>query len=177
MFRSARAFSLLLILLCTAGAADFPTTKIAGIDGAIIPAEVVQTWRDSQRIFGAKAQTFWTPTIKDVELIEARLKAGLEKGAKDPVSVSEQVLTSPDRQWLSEQIGHILSHYGDYRRQYVGVVIGGKRYVHINSFFAFFGRDYTQKYFEAFDGGFGIWRIMYSLEDDRFLSLSVNGSA
>src|SRR5437588_1380031 len=129
------ALSILVATVCTVLAADFPTTKNGDIEGAIIPAETLRKWRDIQRdhdiqnMLGVKAEEFWTPSVQDVELIEARLRAALEKGAKDPITMNPAVQTLRDQKSFSEEIGRILSHYGEYRRQDLGLIIEGKRHV------------------------------------------------
>jgi len=158
--------------LVAALARDFAAVKNAGIEGAIIPLETVQEWHDSirrgrgaphgiQNMLGVEAESFWTPQAKDVELTESRLRTALEKEAKD-----------------SPQVQQILKHYNEYRRQYIGLVIHGRRHIYLNSFSS---RDSLPNYAKQFvmvsDGGFWFWHILYSVEDGTFLNLSINGEA
>ncbi|MES2594088.1 MAG: hypothetical protein V4662_02075 [Verrucomicrobiota bacterium] len=146
-----------IITLVAASAGDFTIIKNAGIEGAIVPAEVAQ----QERLFGAETENFWTPQAKDIELAESKLRAALEKGAKE-----------------FPQAQQILKHYNEYRRQYVGLVIKGRRHIFLNSFpsrdtFS----DYTKEWVIVYDGGFWFWTILYSVEDSEFSELQINGEA
>jgi hypothetical protein len=177
------ALSVFVATVCTASGDDFPTTKTGDIEGAIIPAETLRKWRDIQRdrdiqnMLGVKAEEFWTPSVQDVEFIEARLKGALEKGAKDPITLNPGVQTLRDQKSFSEEIGRILSHYGEYRRQYLGLIIEGKRRVLINSFGPHAAEGYTKNYVMVFDGGFWFWHALYSMDEQRILWLGINGEA
>jgi hypothetical protein len=176
------------IFFSRADAKDFQTTKSCGTEGAIIPAETVKEWADSVRrgrsaphgiqdMLGVDAESFWTPSPQDVELVETRLKAALEKAAKEPATFNEYARTADAHKYLSEQTGQILRHYSEYRRQYLGLIINGKRHIYINSFLSDAGVDYTHQLIVVFDGGFGFWRILYSVEDSHFHGLTINGEA
>jgi hypothetical protein len=154
---------------------DFPVVKHAGIEGAIIPSRTVQGW---QNALGVDAEGFWTPSPQEVELVETRLKEALQKAVKDPAQLNEYAKTSDSQKYLSQQIAQILSHYGEYRRQYIGLVIHGKRHIYVNSFSSRdSASDYTKQFVMVLDGGFWFWQILYSMDDGTFLNLSINGEA
>ena len=66
----------------------------------------IQRDHDIQNMLGVKAEEFWTPSVQDVELIEARLRAALEKGAKDPITMNPAVQTLRPR----DGVGHAICH-------------------------------------------------------------------
>lgn len=154
---------------------DFPVVKHAGIQGAIIPSRTVQGW---QNVLGVDAEGFWTPSPQEVEVVETRLKEALQKAVKDPEQFNKYAQTSDSQKYLSEQIARILSHYEEYRRQYIGLVIHGKRHIYLNSFSSReSASDYTKHFVMVFDGGFWFWHILYSMDDGTFFNLSINGEA
>ncbi|MEP7015057.1 MAG: hypothetical protein ABI925_06435 [Verrucomicrobiota bacterium] len=177
---------LLMIGLRGIQAADFPTTKSVGIEGVIIPADIAREWGDSiglgrgaghgiQDILGVHAQSYWTPSPPEVERVETRLREVLENAAKDPATLEfAPATTSP--KYVSAQIAQILSHYGEYRRQYIGLVIDGKRHIYINSFRSSDATDYKKQFIFVPDGGFWFWHIVYSKEDNRFHHLAISAA-
>lgn len=184
----AAAFLLLFIAVSAGDAGDFPTTKSHDIEGAIIPAETVREWSESirrgrgaphgiQNIFGVEAESSWTPSAQDVELVETRLKEVLQDALQNPAKLNKYAKTTASRKYLSQQITQILSHYGKYRRQYIGLIIDGNRHVYINSFRSDEGIDFTKQFIAVSDGGFWYWQILYSLDDSRFHQLAINGEA
>ncbi len=161
---------------------EFVATTAGGISGAIVPAEILRRWRDMQRdhdirnMLGIAAEEFWTPSAEDVQLIEKRLTPLLELGEKDPSILNERPSRARDK-LLSEQIREIRVHYGDYRRQYLGFVIRGERYIYINSFCGGHDDDYTHRYIMVFDGGRCAWQALYSISKERLVLFAVNGEA
>lgn len=182
------ALSLSVISFHGAWADGFIPIKKFEIEGAIIPSETVQAWHHSirqgrgaphgiQNMLGVEAQDFWTPQAKDVELAESRLRSALEKAVKEPASLDRYATTPVARKYVSQQLERILKHYDEYRRQYIGLVINGKRHIHINSFSSRVKLPYAKEFVKVSDGGFWFWHVLYSIDDGAFLSLSINGEA
>lgn len=184
-------FVLLLLsfaALCDALAGDFTIVKNSKITGAIIPAEIAQEWhktirgkRDAshgiQDMIGVEAQSFWTPLAKDIELAENRLRGALEKAVKEPMTLDAYAKTPLAQKVVFQHVENILKHYDEYRRQYIGLVIHGKRHIYLNSFSARDNENYTKQFVIVMDGGFWFWHILYSIDEGKFLSLEINGEA
>jgi hypothetical protein len=134
----------------------FATVTHAGIQGAIVPSRVFKSWQ-RQKMLGGEVEGLWTPQQKDTELAEDRLRPDLERLATD-----------------SPEVQQILEHYNEYRRQYVGLVIHGRRHIYLNSFPRDTVSDYTKQFIMVMDGAFGFWQILYSVDDGTFLNLSIN---
>lgn len=88
-----------------------PFATVQGDDflGAIIPAERI---RDQTYFFG-EWDGFWTPSAAEVDSLEGGLPAALTS-----------VDCSP----------YVRDNLKEYRRQYVGVIVGGQRRILVNAF-------------------------------------------
>ncbi|MDR3401252.1 MAG: hypothetical protein P4L99_02045 [Chthoniobacter sp.] len=165
-----------LLLLCGVVAScsgEVRSVKTNGIEGVIVGEQTAQGW-------GAKvtgAQGFWTPSPQDVAAAENQLRAALEKGVKDPATIMPGPFSELSRKFSKEEIASVLEHYKEYRRQYIGVVIRGKRYVFLNSFSAHESMHEKERFVLVMDGGYWFWHVLYSVEDGSFSALMVNGSA
>jgi hypothetical protein len=134
---------------------------------------------------------YWQPTTATLEALEARLRPALEVGRSRPESLASMPRDAEARAeavWgLKAAIGEILAHFGEFRRQYIGIVVrGGARRVLVNCF-----REVAPGATEEFpawqnrwadadrvdDGGADYWRIEYDVSSGRFLGLDVNPSA
>lgn len=156
-------------------AADVYPVKTKGVEGVIVEARTAEKWA----ITDVKAQSYWTPTPQEIEKAESGLRAALEQGTKNPAAIMPGPFTNEFYRARSvEGIGRVLGRSGEYRRQYIGVVVAGKRYLLLNSFPA---RETSlherERYVHVMDGGDGFWRILYSVEDGKFSLFSVHGSA
>jgi len=149
---------------------EVQTVKTNGIEGVIVSKQTAQNWR--AWVMGA--QEFWTPTSQDIAAAESHLRAALEKGAKDPATIMPGPFSELSGKFSKQEIEDVLAHYKEYRRQYLGVIIHGKRYVFLNSF-AHESMHEKERFVMVNDGGY--WHVLYSVDEGTFSGLQVNGSA
>jgi hypothetical protein len=109
----------------------------------------------------------WTVTPKDVELLEQdllRLNGMKARGCCI--------------------MGWRLENVDSYLRQYVGIVVEGRRYIYINAFpvdtFDDWPAqaeklDWKREPFHACDGGGAFWGVLYDPATRRFSQLAFNG--
>jgi len=143
--------------------------------GIIVGAVTAQSWHFSRE----HSEGFWTPTPEDVATVESRLRGALEKGVKDPATIMPGPFTPISRQQSAAEIGRVLELCGKSRRQYFGLLIGGKRFIYLNCFPAVDSFEKREKRAPIYveDGGAAFWRVLYSVEGGVFSKLSVNGEA
>jgi hypothetical protein len=87
-----------------------------------------------------------------------------------------------EAEWgVRSAIDEILATYGNYGRQYLGIVLrSGDRRVLVNCFPRGEAPDWKQRWFrhdDIDDGGPSLWRIQYDVGSGRFLGFDVNPSA
>ena len=136
------------------------------LDAAQAEGTVSQCSRDSPAIEGS-----WTPSAADVAHLEADLPAieGQER----------QSVGRPDPRPMV-RVGDVDLFY----RQYVGVVVGGRRLIYVNSFplsqFEHWPEgtplpDWRHEPLLVCDGGEGFWGVLYDPEARTFSGLAFNG--
>ena len=165
-----------MLAFCGIGAAfgaDISSIDTDGIKGVIVSDRGAKGWGVGYRW----AEGFWTPTSRDIGAAESHLRAALENGKKDPATIMSGPFSEFSRKHSSEEIAGILEHYKEYKRQYFGVIVRGKRYVYLNSFPARESMHERERFVSVMDGGYWFWRVLFSVEDGTFSQLSVNGSA
>lgn len=100
----------------------------------------------------------WQPTKEDILALE-----------KDLPRISDLHA----RGWKPAQR---IDHPDQYFRQYVGVVVAGKRKIFINAFCnALSSLDWHSHLLLTADGGSCFWHVTYDLATRRFASLEING--
>ena len=74
-------------------------------------------------------------------------------------------------------LGATVSDVHAYYRQYVGIIVNGRKLIYINAIRrgAEHDFDWRAKPLIACDGGFAFWGALYDPEDSRFLDLAFNG--
>lgn len=150
----AATVGLLFALLLIQGSA------LAGID-----SDIPQT----NRVILAEGK--WMPSEQDTQKGLAAVQAFLEK----PVSTNPYELG---------EIGKILAHSKDYRVQFTGVLVDGKKVIRCN-FFPREGKidheedfkNWKQHEVEVFDGGFWFWHIYYDPSTGKCINFRPNGYA
>ena len=170
------SFPFLVLILCGANVVsggEINAVKTGGIEGVIVGEKTARGWA----VRDVRAQGYWTPPSQDIASAESHLRAALEKGVQDPATIMPGPFSEFSRKHSSVEIASVLEHSKEYRRQYLGVILHGRRYVLLNSFPARESLHETQHYVSVQDGGYGFWRVLYSAEDGTFSQLSVNGSA
>lgn len=142
------------------------TTRLCAADVAFTvlpPTEVVHLERLCSREGPGRVTAGWQPTSEEIVQAEARLpKFVLANGRpKEPLS--------------------------EYRRQYLGVVIGGRRLIYVNVFREWLIErpeptgvapyDWRTRFVRVCDGGDDFWGALYDPQTRRFLSPRFNGTA
>jgi hypothetical protein len=126
--------------------------------GAIIPADRV----DDQNYFFGDWDGFWTPSANDVGSLEEGLASALTDAGCDP---------------------YIHEHLASYRRQYVGVIVDGRRRILVNAFRFWEDEEpeshyyWLHQYVFVNDGGHYYWRIQFDMHTKRYLEFDQNGYA
>ena len=123
-----------------------------GVDGVIFPADM----KAFQTQF-PKGVRYWTPSESDVLVAEHELIPFLGRSH-------------------DARIREILSKIKTYKRQYVGVVIAGHKYVYFN-LFCVAPNYWTRAEVVVLDGGTCFFNVRFSSETKAFSELRLNGVA
>jgi hypothetical protein len=103
------------------------------------------------------AKEIWTPTREEVLKAEEKVEDHLKN---NPLSYAADL-------WRQ---------LPDYKRQYVGIIVGGHKRIFCN-FFCWTERPLTEKPVFVLDGGECFFRIEYDLEDKKCYNFNANGYA
>jgi hypothetical protein len=143
-------------------ASEFVHVRILGVDGVIVP-------KASSVKSGLPVSDFWTPEKVDLEEIERSLPAFLRREV--------------DLHSTSRDYSDLLAKAPHSRRQYIGMVIDGKRVVWVNCIpekssvggdeFA----DWDSKIIQVKDGGSDFWGVIFDMDTHSFDKLIVNGTS
>jgi hypothetical protein len=133
--------------------------EVDGLDaeGVIVPEDQVDA-----SVFFARFGSRWTPSSDDVR----RLESGL----------ADALIAAGARTEIHERLG-------EYRRQYLGVIVEGRRRILVNAFrgTAADGRDrhpdWRHRFVFVLDGGHDYWRILFDVESGDFVGFEQNGYA
>jgi hypothetical protein len=148
---------ILILSLITLLAAQ--TLAIAGVD-----TEISQT----NRVILTVGK--WTPSEKESQKALTAVQAYLEKP------------TASTNTWVPGEIKKILAHAKDYRVQFSGVLLDGKKWIRCNFFPAQetaedpFGYRKQQEV-NVLDGGFWFWHIYYDPSTGKCTKFMPNGYA
>jgi hypothetical protein len=104
---------------------------------------------------------YWTPSEEAVLAIEGELVAFLQENS--------------DR-FYSQGIP-VWERLDDYNRQYLGIILDGKRLVYANCFCDSTGRDWKKDFVMVLDGGDCFFQFKYDVDSGEFFDLQVNGNA
>lgn len=131
--------------------------KVGKVEGAIVPAERAAEF--VKALTGTDRKEYWTPAKEDVARLEEKLEFHLRK-------VSDK--RSPA----------LWSKLRDYKRQYAGIVEGGRRKIYAN-FFCDNAKitDWKTRPVAVEDGGDCFFQIKYDIEAGTFSDLYINGEA
>jgi hypothetical protein len=111
----------------------------------------------------AAASGTWAPSQSDVDGLEINLSQIEELSRK----------YSPYRR---------VEHPENYFRQYMGLLVGGRRMIYVNAFCGMINNGQPPKGWgehleEIMDGGNCVWQSLYDISTKKFIALSVNGRA
>ncbi len=117
-------------------------------------------------LFDRASTEFWEPSINDVSRAEKCIRQHLVSVQQDP------------NDYQKEHAAFILENLGEYRRQYVGIVVDGEKRIWCNAFFfddSF--PDWERDPVYVLDGGNQFWQIEYDLLKDKCVNFYVHGEA
>ena len=136
---------------------SYQKIKIGKTEGAIVPDERAAEF--VKALSGSDRKEYWTPTKEDVAKLEEKIEFHLRK-------VSDR--RSPA----------LWSKLRDYKRQYAGIVEGGRRKIYAN-FFCNSAKitDWKIRPVAVEDGGDCFFQIKYDIEAGTFSDLYINGEA
>jgi hypothetical protein len=144
-----------------------PATKlpIEESQSSVLPESTAQSLaQQCSRSGPPRFDKTWRPGLADVEAMESRL---------DQISLLRAIA------------GKRIENPSQYRRQYVGIVVGGRKLIYINAFcskpqdFVVEKRwsDWRKDPVEVCDGGDCFWGAVYDVLSSKFSDLQVNGVA
>jgi hypothetical protein len=148
-------FSLIVTARCTPQATGNTLLRFGKTEGVIFSKEAAIEWAD---LLGDEYDDFWVPSTEDVQTLEAAL----------PEYLRLQVDRFHHRPTSAKQLDQ-------YRRQYIGLLKGGKRIILANFFCNDGGTQWKEDYVFVMDGGDCYFRVRYDLDGRQFLNLEVNG--
>ena len=162
----------LLVSACTSGASALPS------DAAILPDnQAALILRQCSRDSPAPGEASWQPEAADIAALEAALPAALD--ASRVREIEETLRARPeagtaypgDPDWAAAPRG--------WRRQYVGIVRGGRRFIYGN-FYPHRSEDDVPDWRTApvmiCDGGPVFFGVEYDIGSRRFTHLAFNGA-
>jgi hypothetical protein len=155
-----------------------------GARGVIFAPSCAAEFGSAWQRFGDPVIGYWQPPATVIDALEASLRPALESGRSKPESVARMSRDARDRAeeaWgIFGAIEEILAHFGEYRRQYAGIVVrGGARRVLVSCFREDVPREFPHwdtQWVEVDDGGASFWRIQYDVDSGRFLGFEMNPS-
>jgi hypothetical protein len=136
---------------------SYQRIKIGKAEGAIVPQERAAEF--VKALSGTDRKEYWTPAKEDVAKLEEKIEFHLRK-------VSDK--RSPA----------LWSKLHDYKRQYAGIVEGGRKKIYAN-FFCNSAKitDWKARPVAVEDGGDCFFQIKYDIEAGTFSDLYINGEA
>jgi hypothetical protein len=125
------------------------------IPGFIFSAQQTSTYNPFRK------DTCWTPSLDQIKELEYILPSWL---------ASSDHKDSPK----------ILANLNNYKRQYMGFIKNGNKYIYVNAFcdvFAKENKNWQTEYVLVWDGGSCFFQIVYDLINRVFIEFYVNGEA
>jgi|GEM_PF-5963092 len=117
-------------------------------------------------LFDKASTEFWEPSVNDISRAEKCIRELLVSVQQDPNA------------YQKEHAAYILENLGEYRRQYVGIVVDGEKRIWTNSFFSEDSfPDWERDPVYVLDGGNHFWQIEYVLPRDECIKFHVHGEA
>jgi hypothetical protein len=164
---------MIMPLAMQGGAASQDTPRLVET-GVIFSAQQIERSAEINRLFDG-VRPLWTPAPEDIARLESKLKPFLE-------DVSNGKLTEVADYWwrVPSQAKEILARVESYKRQYVGLTHGGKRWIYVNSFCEeLWKRDdsWRDRFVMVLDGGSCFFTVLYDPSTQQFERLMINGHA
>ena len=151
-----------VLLVCAVAAAGFafsqpPEMRLPGAGLFILPASAGQSLlRQCSRGTPANVSQFWNPSPEQIQKLESLLPQYLRQGTDRNASIPGNV---------------------EYHRQYIGIVVDGKRLIYGNFYPASISDIFDEKSTPVIvcDGGASFWGVVFEPESSMFIDLQVNG--
>ena len=119
-------------------------------------------------LFNEPSTDFWEPSTDDVSEAEKCIKEYLVSAQDGPASGSYQ----------KEDVAFILENLGEYRRQYVGILVDGEKRIWCNAFYSDTSYlDWERDPVDVDGGGRNYWQIEYVLPSDECINFNVHGES
>ncbi len=132
---------------------EFIDVKSKTVKGVIVPKEYFL--KDDP-----DGNNYWTIRNFDFDNLEDRLEKYLRNEADLQYFFAEDL---PDK-------------FREYRRQYVGTIVDGRKKIYIN-FFCTQEDDWKQRLIHVWDGWYCFFSVEYDIKTKKFSELWVNGEA
>ena len=133
--------------------------------GIIISEEGVSEF---SYLFDTASTGFWEPSINDIPSAEECITRYIASIRDDPRLDAYQ----------REDAAYVLENLGDYRRQYVGILVDGERRIWCNSFLSDDSfPDWERVPVDVDGGGKHFWQIEYDLLMDECLNFYIHGES
>lgn len=165
MFNKKYALVLFLMTLTnifTAACSPTPAQNVESKKWVIFSAKQAKEQRIGKWLAADdKAIDYWTPSEKDIRMLENNLPAFLQKN-------SDQFYT-PD--------APVLERLNEYNRQYIGIVLSEEKVIYANYFCASFDVDWKKNFVFLLDGGACYFQFNYDTNTGELFDLKVNGEA
>lgn len=132
--------------------------KLPGTGLFILPVNAGQSLLRQCSRGTPNVSQFWNPSPEQIQKLESLLPQYLRHGTDRNPSIPDNV---------------------EYHRQYVGIVVNGKRLIYGNFYPASVSDIFDEKSTPVVvcDGGASFWGIVFEPESSVFLDLQVNGPA
>jgi hypothetical protein len=145
------------VAVAGASLAQSPEMKLPGTGAFILPVNAGQSLlRQCSRGTPANVSQFWNPSPEQIRKLESLLPQYLRHGTDRNPNIPENV---------------------EYHRQYVGIVVDGKRLIYGNFYPASVSDLFDEKSIPVVvcDGSASFWGVVFEPDSSAFLDLQVNG--
>ena len=106
---------------------------------------------------GPKVDGSWKPTTADIAMLESHL-------SRISLLKSRGVLN-----------GINITHPGDCYRQYVPIIVAGRKLIYVNAFCNIVLPEWRKQFIDICDGGESAWGVLYDPATGEFSELATNG--
>jgi hypothetical protein len=140
-----------------ASLAQSPEMKLPGAGVFILPVNAGQSLlRQCSRGTPTNVSQFWNPSPEQIQKLESLLPQYVRHGTDRNPNIPDNV---------------------EYHRQYVGIVVNGKRLIYGNFYPASVSDLFDEKSMPVVvcDGSASFWGIVFEPDSSAFLDLQVNG--
>ena len=151
----------LVLFLFLAACTLQPASNLEGDDWVVFSAETAKKYQTLSWLFSGEPE-YWSPTIADVRTLEKGLPAYLQD--------------NQSAFYMTQTL--VWERLNEYNRQYVGVVLDGKKVIYGN----YLCKDaeitgWKEQLIYVADGGACFFQFKFEPSTGRFFDLMVNGNA